>query len=117
MQALSDSQTQEIKEVIDQLEAELRATLEDARNSASVVELDQTRIGRVSRGDAMQQQEMAAAGLRGVEKRLQGLRAARVRLEAGDYGWCGECDEPIAFGRLQRQPEARYCIACQSARE
>lgn len=98
-------------------EAQLAASLDDSQVGTGTVELDQTRVGRVSRGDAMQQQAMAQAGQRVLQQRLNATRAALRRMEKGDYGYCLECDEPIALGRLQRQPEVAYCVSCQSARE
>lgn len=40
------------------------------------------------------------------------LVAALRRLEAGTYGQCLGCSEPISFGRLEVMPEATHCIAC-----
>ena len=45
------------------------------------------------------------------------LRAALARLEAGRYGECERCGEPIAPGRLRALPEAALCVACQTAEE
>lgn len=113
----SPEQLGELAGKLRELEAQLRAALEGSAESSSTVELDQTRVGRVSRGDALQQQAMAQAGQRVLQQRLKDARAALRRLETGEYGYCLECDEPIAFGRLQRQPEVAYCVGCQAARE
>jgi RNA polymerase-binding transcription factor DksA len=43
--------------------------------------------------------------------------AALHRLEAGLYGDCVECGEPIALQRLFVQPAALRCASCQAARE
>lgn len=115
--ALTSEQKETLKAALSDLEAQLRAALTDSEAGASTVELDQTRVGRVSRGDALQQQAMAQAGQRVLQERLTAVRIARRRMESGDYGYCLECDEPIAYGRLQRQPEVAYCVSCQSARE
>ncbi len=44
--------------------------------------------------------------------RHEALVAALRRLEAGTYGRCLGCDDPIPFGRLAVMPEATHCIAC-----
>jgi RNA polymerase-binding transcription factor DksA len=44
--------------------------------------------------------------------RHQTLVAALRRLEAGTFGVCLGCDEPIPFGRLSVMPEATHCIRC-----
>ena len=83
----------------------------------ATVELDQTRTGRLSRMDALAAQQMAAAGQRRAQRQRQRLAAAAKRLESGDYGFCLDCDEAIADGRLAADPAATLCIACASARE
>ena len=39
------------------------------------------------------------------------------RLEAGTYGRCCDCDEPIATARLKALPFAERCRACQELAE
>ena len=38
---------------------------------------------------------------------------ALARLEAGTYGFCERCGEPIDFARLKALPSASLCIRCQ----
>jgi DnaK suppressor protein len=38
-------------------------------------------------------------------------------LDDDDYGECVTCGEGVGFRRLEAQPEAPFCIACQSQRE
>lgn len=76
------------------------------------VELDQTRVGRLSRMDALQGQAMAAATER---RRLAGkhrIDAALERLDAGEYGYCVACGEPISPARLRADPAVATCIDC-----
>jgi DnaK suppressor protein len=52
--------------------------------------------------------------LEGREKHeLDEIRAAQARLEAGAYGICEGCAQPIPLGRLRAMPTARYCVRCQ----
>lgn len=48
---------------------------------------------------------------------LEAVRAARERLEAGTYGLCLACGEPIELRRLEAMPTALRCIRCQSLAE
>ena len=80
--------------------------------SRAAVELDQTKVGRVSRIDAMQQQEMAKATQAQRAAELKRIDAALERVEAGDYGYCIECDEEIAPKRLEIDPATALCIDC-----
>lgn len=114
---LSQAQLAELETELRSLEVQLSEALTESNASSSTVELDQTRVGRVSRGDALQQQAMAQAGRRVLQERLNAVHAALVRLKNGDYGYCVDCDEPIALARLNKQPEAARCIGCQSAKE
>jgi len=46
-------------------------------------------------------------------RQLRLVEEAMDRLDAGDYGICLACDEPIAEKRLRALPWARYCVTCQ----
>jgi DnaK suppressor protein len=43
--------------------------------------------------------------------------AALARLDAGDYGTCVDCSEPIPERRLLAQPFAVRCLGCQERAE
>ena len=96
---------------------ELEAFSELSSDARAPVKLDQQSVGRVSRIDAIQEQQMAVASLAQAEQQLGMIERALARIEDGDYGVCQECGEAIAAARLQAQPWASLCIECQSARE
>lgn len=81
----------------------------------AVVVLDQQRVGRLSRMDALQAQAMAGATDARRARERRRLRQALARIEAGNWGWCADCDEAIASGRLDIDPAAERCIGCASA--
>lgn len=91
--------------------AEVQALLETAGETRPV-ELDQSRVGRLSRMDAMQAQAMGAENERRRRLELTRLRAALKRLNDGEFGDCLECGEPIAPKRLEHDPGATICIDC-----
>lgn len=78
------------------LKVETIDAIERPRDSSKPVELDQTMVGRLSRMDAMQQQEMALASKRRRDQLLYQIEAGLKRIESGDYGYCIKCDEEIA---------------------
>ena len=80
--------------------------------SSEVVELDQNRVGRLSRLDAMQGQAMAQASAERQQKQLILIANALERIDEGEYGRCLECDNPIAVARLEIEPTAEFCITC-----
>ena len=43
---------------------------------------------------------------------LAEIDAALERVEAGSYGVCVRCGEPIAAARLEARPTARTCVEC-----
>ncbi|WP_134324865.1 TraR/DksA family transcriptional regulator [Cumulibacter soli] len=44
--------------------------------------------------------------------RLAQVDDALARLDAGDYGICQRCGQPIPAGRLEVRPFAEYCLPC-----
>ena len=42
---------------------------------------------------------------------------ALARVEAGEYGNCINCGEPVQEKRLEAVPWARYCLRCQDLQE
>jgi DnaK suppressor protein len=69
-------------------------------------------IGRLTRQDALQQQQMAAALIRRYEQELVRVRNALQAIAAGTYGLCQRCGEPIAVARLNALPYASQCVHC-----
>jgi DnaK suppressor protein len=98
------------------LRAELTAAAVDT-DAASIVELDQTRVGRLSRMDAMQAQAMAQESGRRREAMLVAIGLALGRIEADEYGVCSDCDELINPKRLDFDPTVRRCIKCAGRAE
>jgi len=96
---------------------ELADLLKNADDSTGPVTLDQQAVGRVSRIDAIQQQQMAIASQQHASDMLKRTELALRRIDDDEYGGCLQCGEPIAYARLQAQPFANLCIDCQSARE
>ncbi len=45
-------------------------------------------------------------------KELASVERALARMEAGTYGTCVSCGEPIAPARLRALPAAELCIRC-----
>ena len=76
------------------------------------VSLDQTRVGRLSRMDAMQGHEMSLEAERRRQQELGQIDAAMERMQMGYYGECEECGGAIAEGRLKIDPAALYCVSC-----
>jgi DnaK suppressor protein len=61
------------------------------------------------------EQEISLANA--VLERIDQVERALERLEAGGYGWCEGCAEPIPPARLAVYPSATLCVACKQAAE
>ncbi len=48
---------------------------------------------------------------------LAEVDTALARIAEGSYGTCSDCSEPIGWPRLNAQPTAERCIACQQKLE
>jgi DnaK suppressor protein len=48
---------------------------------------------------------------------LELIDEALVRIEAGEYGECVHCGEPVQDKRLEAVPWARHCLRCQDLQE
>ena len=93
------------------LAEEIRSAMESSKEDSGVVELD-TSIGRLSRMDAMQNQQMALELRRRQEQQLQRIANALKRMDKGTYGLCGKCKQPIAEERLEVSPDVVMCVGC-----
>jgi len=106
-----------MREKLLKLKAEIEADAERAGASAAIVELDQSKVGRLSRMDAMQAQAMAQASEQRRKATLQRITVALKRIDDGEYGVCKACDEPINPKRLEFDPTTTLCIDCASKSE
>src|SRR5215813_13585481 len=48
---------------------------------------------------------------------MEAIQAALARIDAGTYGICEICGQPISAARLTAIPMARLCVACQERLE
>lgn len=100
------------REALHALRAEVETDLEAGAEGEATVELDQTRVGRVSRMDALQSQAMSAAANRRRRLMLTRIDAALERVAQDAFGTCIACGEPIAEARLTADPTVLRCIDC-----
>lgn len=92
--------------------AEIKSLAASAEEARRPVELDQSRVGRLSRMDALQGQAMALETERRRQVELRRIAAALARLDAGDFGYCLSCGEEISVKRLSLDPTVPLCIDC-----
>jgi RNA polymerase-binding transcription factor len=107
----TDEEAQEMKSILQNLQKETAGRIEQLTESSRPVDVDGS-IGRVTRTDAIQQQQTALTGLRRAKELIAFLESALRKLDAGTYGDCVACGGPIAIKRLKAKPDARICMEC-----
>jgi|SRR6185436_13415799 len=99
--------------------AELRADVHAAQlarqaaSSAATAEVGDRKDDAAGRASAA----IDAAQEQRDRDELEDAVAALHRLDAGSYGDCASCGEPISLQRLLVQPSASRCAACQTLHE
>lgn len=116
MDELNDQQREElIKDLVD-LEASLIDLLDLTQSKTKPVSLREN-IGRLSRMDEMHNQSILLANRTVTSNRLKAVKTALAHANDGNYGYCEECGNTIAFMRLKAYPDASMCIACKGSAE
>lgn len=88
--------------------------MQSSSSDSQPVELDQSRVGRLSRMDALQGQAMAQETERRRKNEMQRIEGALARIKDGEYGYCVTCGEEISKKRLELDPSLPLCIDCAS---
>ena len=110
----SEAELAELQRILQGKIASCRLILQTDANQT--VELDQSKMGRLSRIDAMQQQEMMKKAVTTAEQQLVLYQNIHKRLveETDEFGYCIRCGEAIPFKRLCFRPESQICVPCLS---
>jgi len=108
---MEPEKVQHYRKLLQNLRKEIKEYLESSKDASETVHLD-TAIGRLSRMDAMQDQQMALELRRRRELQLQRITAAFERMSLGTYGQCLSCKQPISEERLELSPDAPLCVKC-----
>lgn len=93
------------------LREDLSRQLPSLKESAKPVAPDDA-LGRLTRIDAMQSQQIGKNTLRQVTAQITSIDHALSRMDEPDFGLCAECGETIPLGRLRAMPGVRHCVNC-----
>ncbi|MCC9620822.1 TraR/DksA C4-type zinc finger protein [Thalassospira sp. MA62] len=108
--------------------AGLRKQLEDRRSELLAhsshdedyhkpVDVDLQAVGRFSRGDALQEQEMHLEQERRRVAELERIEKTLGQIDGDDFGYCQNCGEAIEKKRLEFDPTTPLCVDCASKAE
>ncbi len=109
---MNDEVVEQFRQQLIRQKTELLALETEYDDSSKTVVLDQTRVGRLSRMDAMQAQQMAFESARRRQLQMQKIEGALRRLDTGEYGYCFVCGEEISAQRLAADPTSTRCLEC-----
>ena len=108
---MNPAQLAKIRSIVEERINEIEAFLAQDDPESKPVAPD-VAIGRLSRLDSMQAQQMILAQQRRQREELEHLHSALERIDKGTYGNCAYCLSPIAYERLEAIPDAVLCISC-----
>ena len=91
---------------------DLTDEIQSGHAATATVNLDQQMVGRLSRMDAIQQQAMALAAEQRRKAEIKGLKAALIRIDENEFGYCEDCGDEIPTNRLRINPTVPRCISC-----
>ncbi len=109
---MTKTQLSQFKQNLIYLQQQLQELEQEFAKSGDTVTLDQSSVGRLSRMDAMQAQQMALEASRRRQLQTQKIEGALRRIESDDYGYCFVCEEEIDFRRLKADPTNTRCLKC-----
>ena len=111
--------------------AEVRQTLEEEASGlrADIAEAESAVADRLNNGLREAGDDEADAGVKTYEREhefvktsnsrqlLEQTEKALARIDAGSYGVCDSCGEPIGKARLMAFPRAVLCVTCKQREE
>ena len=110
------AKVKKFKAQLNERRAEVQRLIEISKAGRDPIELDQSRMGRLSRMDAMQNQAMALEIERRRNVELQRIDAAMKRIGEDEFGFCLSCGGGVGDKRLSLDPSAPLCIDCAQSR-
>lgn len=99
------------KQKLESMLLEIDDYLSKTKDSAAAVEPDKG-LGRLSRMEAMQDQQMVLELRRRKKRQLLEVKNAITRIEQNLFGKCVFCGKKISSERLNVFPEVQSCVNC-----
>ena len=93
--------------VLDTERADLVRQLEELSADGAAADLDENFADSAQVTAEQVENRTLAASLR---DQLDDVEHALERIDAGTYGTCEVCDQPVAPARLEAMPSTRFCI-------
>jgi DnaK suppressor protein len=107
----------ELYERLKKEKAEMLEKLEQLRalGQPSAERKEGSPFGKREEGaDEASELEKRLVSIKRLEESLSEIEHALQKYEAGTYGLCDSCGQPIEQGRLEAIPQASLCLRCKS---
>jgi DnaK suppressor protein len=114
-----DQQTVDrLRERLESERGEIRRQLDDlgARRDAEGIENPDLNEGFADAGQAAAERASLLTLVRSLRDTLRDVEQALDRMDAGTYGTCERCGQPIADERLDALPAVHLCLSCKRQR-
>lgn len=108
---MTDSEREQVQQSIREEIAKTQAALEAQSSEHRSIAPDNA-IGRVSRMDAMYNQQVNIGALQRNRQRLDKLEYLLSKVDTPEFGCCEFCGAPIPLPRLKAMPESTTCMRC-----
>jgi DnaK suppressor protein len=109
---MTQEEREQFRAKLTAMQNEIHGISNSAAQDLKPVMLDQTIVGRVSRIDAMQLQQMSQETARRRQQLLLKIEGALRRIESGRFGLCFLCETEIDLRRLHADPTITRCRDC-----
>jgi len=109
---MTSSQLKKIKDKIQEDLLSMQREIDGLEEKTKPIAPDCS-LGRLTRQEMIQEQQVNEHALHESEIRLNKLKYALGKVDKEDYGICMECEEDILFERLMLVPESSHCVSCK----
>ncbi len=110
---MTKTEKQNIQEKIENDIVQLKMQISNLEEKAKPISPD-CGLGRLTRLEAMNEQDVNNKILDGSRLRLTRLNNALQSIDKSMFGICIECEECIGAGRMTVRPESVKCVECAS---
>jgi DnaK suppressor protein len=101
----------------DELRAEYDQTLSEITELQRDRFTDSSGDDQIDVGTKTFEREQEVSLVNTILERITQVERALERLDAGGYGWCERCGNPIPVERLAAFPSATLCVSCKQLEE
>jgi len=100
-----------LKALIIQQTKQLQTQITQLQNKSTKIAKDCS-LDALNKADMHNEHQREHTLVEQAKKRVVVLERTLLRVDEEEYGVCVECEDEIAFARLQLLPESLFCVEC-----